>query len=355
MSRFHPLTVTDVARDTRDSVVVTLQPQDPDAFRFIQGQYLTFRRMFDGQELRRSYSICAGLDDGALRVGIKRVDGGAFSSWANEALAPGDVLDAMPPAGKFHIPLAPDQARQYLAFAGGSGITPVLSIIRTVLAREPDSRVTLVYANRRISTIMFREELEDLKNQHLGRLSVLHILGQDAQDIELFTGRLDTDKLAQLFQHWIDIASVHTAFICGPEGMMQTIAASLRDHGLQDSQIKYELFGAAQPGRAPQAARSQAQDQGKTCALSVTLDGTTRSLDMAMDGTTVLQAALGADMDAPYSCTAGVCSTCRAKVLDGRAEMAVNHALEDYEVRAGYVLTCQCTPLTDRLVISYDT
>jgi len=355
MSRFHPLTVTNVQRDTRDSVVVTLQPQDVDAFRFIQGQYLTFRRAFDGQELRRSYSICAGLDDGPLRVGIKRVEGGAFSTWANTALKPGDVLEAMPPQGKFYTTLAPEEGRHYLMFAAGSGITPILSIIRTVLTREPKARMTLVYANRRIASIMFRGELEELKDQYLSRLSVLHSLGQDAQEIDLFTGRLDAAKLENLFTQWIDLTGVHTAFICGPEALMQTIAGSLRDHGLKDAQIKYELFGAAQPGRAAQRAVAASDAAGKTCALSVTLDGTTRKLDLPMDGTTVLEAALGANLDAPFSCTAGVCSTCRAKVLDGTAEMAVNHALEDYEVRAGYVLTCQCTPTSDTLVLSYDT
>jgi len=354
MSRFHPLTVTDVTRETRDAVAVTLTPPQGAPFDFTQGQYLTFRRDFDGQELRRSYSICAGLDDGALRVGIKRVDGGAFSTWANTKLKPGDVLEAMPPQGRFHTPLAPDAARHYLMFAAGSGITPILSIIRTVLAREPRSRVTLVYANRRIASIMFRGELDDLKDQYLDRLSVLHVLGQDAQEIDLFTGRLDAVKLERLFAHWIKLDSVDTAFICGPEALMQTIASSLRDHGLSDEQIKYELFGAAQPGRAAQPAARASDTKGKTCAVSLTLDGTTRNIDMPMDGTTVLQAALGADLDAPYSCTAGVCSTCRAKVLEGGYEMAVNHALEDYEVRAGYVLTCQCTPTSDRLVLSYD-
>ncbi len=355
MSRFHPLTVTDVVHDTRESVVVSLQAQEPEAFRFIQGQYLTFRREFDGQEIRRSYSICSGIDDGTLRVGIRRVAGGAFSTWANDNLAPGDVLEAMPPAGNFHVPLSPDQARHYLGFAGGSGITPVLSIIRTALAREPGSRFTLVYANRQISSIMFREELEDLKNLYLGRFSVLHVLEQDAQEIELFTGRVDAEKMAALFQHWVDPKSVDMVFICGPEPMMLTIAAALRDQGLEDSQIKFELFASNQPGRLKQSARAKVQAaQGKTCALAVTLDGTTRNLDLPLDGTSVLDAALGASLDAPFACKAGVCSTCRAKVLEGEAEMAVNHALEDYEVRQGYVLTCQCLPLSDRLVISYD-
>ncbi|ATX64744.1 2Fe-2S iron-sulfur cluster-binding protein [Roseinatronobacter bogoriensis] len=355
MSRFHPLQVTEVLHDTRDSVIVTLQPKDKDAFRFVQGQYLTFRRDFDGQEIRRSYSICSGLDDGRLRVGIKRVEGGAFSTWANENLAPGDTLEAMPPAGNFHVPLTPEQGRHYLGFAGGSGITPVLSIIRTVLAREPKSRFTLVYANRQISSIMFREELEDLKNMHLGRLTVLHVLEQDAQEIELFTGRIDADKMAALFTHWIDPASVNLAFICGPEPMMLTIAGALREHGLEEGQIKFELFASNQPGRLQQSAKAKTQAaSGKTCALTITLDGTTRNLDLPLDGTSVLDAALGASLDAPFACKAGVCSTCRAKVLEGEAEMAVNHALEDYEVRQGYVLTCQCLPLSDRLVISYD-
>ena len=355
MSRFHPLEVTDVQRDTRDAVIVTLRPQDESAFRFIQGQYLTFRREFDGQEVRRSYSICSGLDDGCLRVGIKRVEGGAFSTWANESLVPGTTLEAMPPAGNFYLPLEPVAARHYLGFAGGSGITPVLSIIRTVLAREPKARFTLVYANRQISTIMFREELEDLKNLYLGRLSVLHVLEQDAQDIDLFTGRIDAEKLKALFAHWVDAESVDAAFICGPEPMMLTIAAALREHGLDDAQIKFELFASNQPGRlAPRGPVTKEAANGQRTALTVTLDGTTRRLELAHDGTSVLEAALAADMDAPYACKAGVCSTCRAKVLEGQAEMAVNHALEDYEVQQGYVLTCQCVPLGENLVISYD-
>lgn len=354
MSRFHPLTVTDLRRDTRDSVVVTLRPEDPEVFAFTQGQYLTFRRDFDGEELRRSYSICAGLDEGCVRVGIKRVEGGAFSTWANEALKPGDVLEAMPPQGRFHTPLDPGAARHYLAFAGGSGITPVLSIVKTVLAREPHSRVTLVYANRSVSSIMFREELEDLKNLHLGRFSVLHVL-EEGQEIDLFKGRVDAEKMETLFRLWLDPEDVDMAFICGPEPMMLAIADSLRVHGLTDAQIKFELFASAQPGRTrTRPARAETGHAANTCEVSVTLDGATRSFRMPKDGTRVLDAALGADMDAPFACKAGVCSTCRAKVLEGDVEMATNHALEDYEVRAGYVLSCQCVPLSDRLVLTYD-
>lgn len=356
MSRFLPLTVTDIRRDTRDAVVVTLRPRPEDTarFAFTQGQYLTFRRDFDGQDLRRSYSICAGLDDGVLQVGIKRVPGGAFSTFANENLRPGDVLEAMPPEGRFHAPLAPEAVRTYLGFAAGSGITPVLSILKTVLAREPLSRFTLVYANRQVSSIMFREELEDLKNRYLGRLSVLHILGSEAQDIDLFTGRLDADKLSALFTHWVDASEVDIAFICGPEPMMHTIAEGLRAHGLRDDQIKYELFASAQPGRAAQRPSAAVQPGEASCEAVITLDGMTRSFAMPRDGMTLLEAALAHQMEAPFSCKAGVCSTCRAKVLEGEVEMMTNHALEDYEVRQGYVLMCQCRPLGDRVVVTYD-
>jgi ring-1,2-phenylacetyl-CoA epoxidase subunit PaaE len=304
--------------------------------------------------LRRSYSICAGVDDGCLQVGIKRVDGGAFSTWVNENLAPGDEIEAMPPMGKFSMPLDPDAARHYVGFAAGSGITPVLSIVKTVLRREPKSRFTLVYANRQISSIMFREELEDLKNLYLGRFSVLHVLESEAQEIDLFTGRIDAAKMTALFDRWIDPRSVDAAFICGPEPMMLTVAQSLRDHGMRDDQIRFELFASSQPGRAKARPVSKTTEAGEGTQATVTLDGATRSFSMPREGQTILDAAIASNMDAPYSCKAGVCSTCRCKVLEGEVEMAVNHALEDYEVRAGYVLSCQSYPLTDRVVVTYD-
>lgn len=358
MARFYPLQVTDVHPDTRDAVVVTLKPpaEEADAFRFIQGQYLTFRRDFDGDELRRSYSICAGLDDAALRVGIKRTEGGAFSTWANEQLKAGDTMEAMPPMGRFHVPLDSSARRNYLGFAAGSGITPLLSIIKTTLAREPKAQFTLIYANRRMTSIMFREELEDLKNTYLGRFAIVHVLSAEGQDIELFSGRIDAHKMDQLFTLWIDARRVDQAFICGPEAMMLTIADSLKAHGIPEERIKFELFATAQQGRAKKRTVSKraAATSGKDCTVSVTLDGVVRAFQMPKDGTRVLDAALHNAIDAPFSCKAGVCSTCRAKVLEGEVEMAANYALEDHEVREGYVLTCQSEPLTDKLVISYD-
>jgi ring-1,2-phenylacetyl-CoA epoxidase subunit PaaE len=357
MARFYPLEVTEVRPETRDAVVVTLKPRPEEAalFDFTQGQYLTFRRDFDGTELRRSYSICAGRDEGLLRVGIKRVEGGAFSTWANEELTPGTVLEAMPPMGAFHTPIDPAARKSYLGFAGGSGVTPLLSIIKTTLAREPKSRFTLVYANRQINTIMFREELEDLKNTYLGRFSLLHVLEAETQEIDLFTGRVDAQKCAALFRTWIDLPAIDTAFICGPEPMMLGIAAALREHGMSDAQIKFELFASGQPGRAKaRPVSAKAADGDNSTDVTLTLDGATRRFRMPKAGQSLLDAALENTLDAPYACKAGVCSTCRAKVLEGEVEMLTNHALEDYEVRAGYVLSCQCYPLTDTLVVSYD-
>jgi ring-1,2-phenylacetyl-CoA epoxidase subunit PaaE len=310
--------------------------------------------MFDGQELRRCYSICSGVDEGALRIGVKQVEGGAFSTFVNQTLKVGDVLEAMAPMGVFHIALDPTASRHYLVVAGGSGVTPILSLIKTTLAREPKSRFTLIYANKQISSIMFREELEDLKNTHLGRLSILHILETDAQDIDLFTGRLTAEKCAELFAHWVDVQTAHTAFICGPEPMMLTVAASLRERGLSDADIKFELFASGQPGRAARRQATVATSAGERCEVSVTLDGVMRAFAMPRGGQSLLDAALENHIDAPYACKAGVCSTCRAKVLEGEAEMLVNHALEDYEVRLGYVLTCQARPLSARLAVSYD-
>lgn len=354
MPRFHPLKVTDIRKTIRDAVIVSLEPTDGADFSFQQGQYLTFRRDFDGTELRRSYSICVGRDEKILQVGIKHVAGGAFSTWANETLEPGMILDAMPPMGNFHAPLDPAASRSYLGFAGGSGITPVLSILKTVLAEEPLSHFTLIYANRAVNTIMFREELEDLKNTYMGRLTLIHILETDAQEIDLFTGRVDAEKCAALFKHWIDIASVDLAFICGPEPMMLGIAASLKDHGLSEDQIKFELFAAGQPGQLERKATpEEAPEKTTATALTLTLDGATRHIEIA-PGQSLLEAALDNAMDAPFACKAGVCSTCKCKLLAGEVEMRTNHALEDYEVEDGYVLACQSYPVTDKIEADFD-
>ncbi len=352
MARFHKLTVSDVRKTIRDAVVVSLTPPKDMGFEFIPGQYLTFRRDFDGTELRRSYSICSAPHEGQLQVGIKKVAGGAFSTWANDELEIGMELEVMEPMGTFHTPIVETQQKQYLGFAGGSGITPVLSILKSVLQQEPLSQFTLVYANRGVNTIMFREELEDLKNRFMGRLNVVHVLESGAEDIELFRGRIDAEKCAGLFEHWIDVEQVDTAFICGPEPMMLAIAAALEDHGLAKEQIKFELFASAQVGQLKQRRQKVGAAQAKS-QLRVLIDGTPHELEMDPQ-TSVLDTALENALDAPYACKAGVCSTCKCKVLEGEVEMLANHALEDYEVERGFVLSCQAYALSDKLVVDYD-
>ena len=355
MARFFPLTVTDMKRDTRDSVILTLTPPANAAgsFKFIQGQYLTFRRIFEGEELRRSYSICAGLDDGILRVGVKRVEGGWFSGWANEELKVGDTLEAMAPMGNFHSALDADAAHAYLGFAGGSGITPLISIIRTVMAREPKSTFTLVYANRSASAIMFREELEDLKNIYMGRFNVVHILETEA-DIDLFSGILNREKCDALFERWVDAAGADMAFICGPEPMMLAVADALKAKGLGEDKIKFELFASARPGLAAKRKSTAAASAGEAHKATIILDGAAREIEIAASGQSVLEAALANSIDAPFACKAGVCSTCRARLVEGDVDMEANYALEDYEVERGYILTCQSYPKSAKLVVDYD-
>ncbi|MEM7058323.1 MAG: 2Fe-2S iron-sulfur cluster-binding protein [Pseudomonadota bacterium] len=352
MPQFHELAVTDVEKTIRDAVVVTLKPVNGGDFSFTQGQYLTFRKDFDGEELRRSYSICAGRDDGVLQVGIKRVDGGAFSTWANAELKVGDRLEAMPPMGTFYAAPEDVDAPHFLAFAAGSGITPILSILRTELSENALATFTLVYANRNINTIMFREELADLKDLYMGRLSVIHVLTDETQDIDLFHGRIDGDKCADLFKQWIDVSSVATAFICGPEGMTKAVAEALQAHGFPKDRIRFELFASGQPGRAKTRPKSDA-DRSEGIPARVTIDGETRSFTMDRD-VSLLNAALDNSIDAPFACCGGVCSTCKAKVLEGEVEMITNHALEDYEVEQGYVLTCQAYAKSDKVVFDYD-
>lgn len=356
MSKFYPLTVTEVHRDTRDSVVLTLSVPDEhrDLFDFKQGQYLTFRTHIDDEEIRRSYSLCAAVQDPFPRVGIKKVPDGRFSSWANDTLEAGQILEAMPPMGSFFVPLDPSNRKQYLAFAGGSGITPVFGVIKTTLLAEPDSSFTLFYGNRASGSIMFREELEDLKNQHLGRFQLLHILEREQQDIEMFNGILNREKCDQLLETWVDVADVDTAFICGPEVMMLQVAGALQAAGLDKRQIKFELFATQGPKgkRKPSVARAPRIENA--CEATIIVDGRGRTLELQKGTSTILVAGLDAGMELPYACKAGVCSTCRALLTEGEVEMDANFALEDYEVARGYVLTCQSYPVTDKIVVDYD-
>lgn len=351
---FYPLRVTEIRKDIRDAVVVTLKPNDDDLthFEYIPGQYLTFKKTFEGEELRRSYSICSSANDNELRIGIKKVDGGWFSRWANEELAVGDILETMSPRGKFHDVIEPEARKNYLMFAVGSGITPILSLAKTILESEPKSKVILTYVNRSFNTIMFREELSDLKDRFLTRFSVLHILKNDAGDIDILNGRMDGEKLDQLFERWIDPAAADKAFICGPRELLFLIADKLQEHGLPKDKIKIELFASAPPKKS--RPKLESGDATKEVKATVIIDGQTRVFEMSRSGETVLEAALDANIELPFSCKGGVCSTCCAKVIKGEVEMRTNYALEDYEVERGLALTCQAIPLTDEITVSFD-
>jgi len=355
MSKFYPLTVSKVKHETRDAVAISFDvpPELKDTFAYRQGQYLTLRAMIDGEEVRRSYSICSAVQDEQLRVAIKRCGGGAFSSWANDSLAPGVTLDVMPPSGNFNVPLDAEARRHYLAFAAGSGITPILSIVKTTLRAEPESRFTIVYGNRASSTVIFRDELTDLKDQYMGRLRLVYVMSREQQDIELFNGRITEEKCSQFLRHWIDIRDIDIAFICGPEDMMHGVSRSLQAAGLPKEQIRIELFAASSPTRErkPRSVESAARHLTE---VTVIMDGSAASFTMEKDKESLLEAGLRAGLDMRYSCKGGVCSTCRCKVQEGEVEMDVNYALEDYEVARGFVLSCQSFPVTDKVVVDFD-
>lgn len=358
MANFYPLTVEEVRPETREAIVVTLRPaaEHAELFRFRQGQYLTLRARLDGEEVRRSYSLCSAVQEGRLRVGIKRVKGGWFSNWANDALRSGMSIEGMPPAGNFFVPLDPANRRHYVGFAGGSGITPLLGILKTTLFAEPQSRFTLLYGNEASSTIMFREELEDLKNTYIERFNLVHILNREHQDVELFNGMLTREKCDELFRHWLDLSDVDAAFICGPQPMMLAVAEALQQNGLDRAHVKFELFsspaGGARTHRAQHA--TAAEMRGDTCEATVIIDGRARTFTMAKKGESVLDSGLKEGLELPYACKGGVCSTCRAMLVEGEVDMDANFALEDYEIARGYILTCQSYPATDRIVVDYD-
>jgi ring-1,2-phenylacetyl-CoA epoxidase subunit PaaE len=355
MSKFHKLAVAKVERDTRDAIAVTFTVPDAlrEQFRYQAGQHLTLRADVGGQDLRRSYSICSALQDDCLRIAVKKAPGGAFSTWANEALRAGLSIDVMPPMGHFNVPLDPSAAHHYVGFAAGSGITPLLSIVKTTLAVEPGTTFTLFYGNRASGTVMFREELAALKDTYLTRFNLVHVLSREAQDIELLHGRIDAARAAALLDHWVPQGQMDAVFVCGPEGMMDAVIAALRARGYPDAQIKIERFAASIPKHAhvarplPEAAHTQ-------CEVTVIQDGSRKSYLLTKGDDNILDAGLRNGLDLPYSCKGGVCSTCRCRLLEGEVDMDVNFALEDYEVARGFVLACQSYPVTDKVVVDFD-
>ena len=355
MSKFQEVTVASVRQETRDALVVTFDVPAAlaEQFHYIQGQHLTLRTQINGEDIRRSYSICSAVQDKRLRIAIKRVPGGVFSNWANDTLKPGHSVELMPPSGHFNVPLAPEQRKHYVAFAAGSGITPVFSIVKTTLMTEPHSQVTLVYGNRSSSNVIFKEELADLKDIYRERLNLVFIMSREQQDIDLFNGRINRAKCDALLEKWIDPTSIDTAFICGPLGMMEDVSASLQAHRLDKAHIKMELF-ATSLQQVPRPAPVHHVLGHNECQVTVIQDGRTRQFTMEKNTTSVLDAGLAQGIELPYSCKGGVCSTCRSKVVKGEVDMDANFALEDYEIARGFRLLCQSYPVTDHLVIDFD-
>src|SRR5437899_5784670 len=352
--KFHRLAVHDLRRESADAVSLTfaIPKALADDYRFAPGQYLTLRTTMDGEEVRRSYSICSGPDDGELRIAVKKVDGGAFSSWAADELKPGDELDVLTPTGRFGVVPAPDEARVYVGFAAGSGITPILSIVKGVLAREPDSRFFLFYGNRSTGSMLFREALEELKDHFLQRFSVFHVISGEEQDIPILHGRLDGEKVRVLLRSLVPAASIDHVFICGPTGMSEDIEATCREVGIAEDRIHVERFVSEFGGRPRPKKIIEASAPPRAIA-SLIIDGKRREVPVAEEES-ILDAALRAGMDLPFACKGGMCSTCRAKLVEGDARMEVNYSLEPWELKAGFILTCQARPCSDRVVVDYD-
>lgn len=352
---FHELTVAEVRRETEEAVAIRFAvPADcGDLFAFTPGQHLTLRRLFEKDDVRRNYSICAAPAEGELWVAIKQVPGGQFSSWANSNLKQGDSLEAMPPHGSFTWKFTPARRAQYLGIAAGSGITPILSLIKTMLSEEPDSSFTLLYGNRHSGSVMFLEELSALKNRHMGRLQIHHFLSGEEEDIELFNGRLEAEKLDDIFERLVDPSTIEAAFLCGPGAMMDAAQAALLAKDVPSSAILAERFTADRPASNPeQRAALERQSQGRT--VSVTLEGRKRSISFDSTRGSILENARAAGMPAPYACKAGVCATCRAKLVTGDVHMEANYGLSSDEIARSYILTCQAMPLTDDVSVDFD-
>ena len=353
---FHPLTVREARPDGEDAMVLSFDvpPALRETFRYQPGQYLTLRAEIDGQDLRRSYSICAGLDDGELRVGVRRVYGGAFSSWVHAALQSGQAIEVFPPQGRFTLQADAGQSRHMLGIAGGAGITPILSIMKTLLVREPHSRFTLLYGNRNLASTMFKEEIEDLKNRFLTRLAVYPVFSREHMDAPLQVGRLDREKLSLFLKSLVPAASIDAAYVCGPHALNDEAEAALVEAGVAADRIHIERFGTPemQAGRAaPHEAREGDAD---VASITIVRDGLSRTVPFAKTDPSLLDAALRAGMDLPFSCKSGVCSTCRCKVTEGKVRMDRNFALDKAEVAAGFVLSCQAHALTECVVVSFD-
>ena len=352
---FHELRVAEILPETDEAMSIRFDvpPELADAFRFKAGQHLTLKADIGAEELRRNYSLCTAPGEGAIKVTVKRIAGGVFSNWVAESLRAGDMIDVMTPHGSFTTPFDPQAARRYVGIAGGSGITPIMSLIRTALSEEPASRFTLFYGNRDSQSVIFLEALAELKDRHMGRLEIFHFLAEEEGEVELFNGMLDAARCGEAVDRLVvDPGSVDAWFICGPGPMMDAAEAVLVERGIAHERIHIERFTAGRPSAAIEAQIAALQEEAAGHMISVTLDGRTRKVEF--DGSSILDSARAAGLPAPFACKAGVCATCRAKVTSGKVEMAAHYGLTDEEIADGYVLTCQSVPAGDGVAVDYD-
>ncbi|GAA4721640.1 2Fe-2S iron-sulfur cluster binding domain-containing protein [Sphingomonas lutea] len=352
---FHALEIEEIVPETDEAVSIRFKvpPELAEAFRFKAGQHLTLMGIVGDEEVRRNYSLCTAPADNQLMVTVKRIAGGVFSNWVAEELKPGQRLAVMPPHGSFTVPFDAAQSRHYVGFAGGSGITPIISLIRTALSVEPCSRFTLFYGNRDSSSVIFLEALAALKDRYLGRFELYHFLSDEEQDVELFNGMLDQATCGAAIDQLIgDPAAIGEWFICGPGPMMDAAEAALLERDVPKERIHIERFTAGRPSAALAAEMAQLQTQAAGVSMSVTLDGRTRKVPFTAGN--ILDSARESGLPAPFACKAGVCATCRARVTSGKVEMAARYGLTDEEVAAGYVLTCQSVPVGDGVAVDYD-
>ena len=352
---FHALKVAEVVSETSEANSIRFEIPDElrERFAFKAGQHLTLRAMLNGEEVRRNYSLCTAPAENDWLVTVKRIGGGLFSNWVGDQLKPGDTVEVMPPHGSFTTEFDAANRRHLVGIAGGAGITPVMSLIRTLLREEPQSRFTLLYGNRDSSSVIFLETLAALKDKHLQRLEIYHFLDAEEQDIDLFNGMLDRKRCEEAIEHLVpDAADVDGWFICGPGPMMDAAEGALLDRNIAKERIHIERFTADRPADAVTREIAELQTKAEGASVSVTLDGRTRRVPFAQGN--ILDSARAAGLPAPFACKAGVCATCRAKVTKGKVEMAARYGLTDEEVAAGYVLTCQSVPIGDGVAVDYD-
>lgn len=353
---FHTLTIAEVIDETAEARSIRFAVPDDlrETFKFKPGQHLTLKAEIENEDVRRNYSLCVAPQDGTLTVTVKRIAGGLFSNWANDRLKPGDAIEVMPPHGSFTRDFDAAAANHYVAFAGGSGITPVMSLLKSAMLDEPKSRFTLFYGNRDSSSIIFLDALAQLKNRFMDRLEVHHFLAEEAEDIALFNGMLDRAKCDEILEMLVDPAEVAAFFICGPGPMMDAAEEALLARGVDRDRIHIERFTAGRTSAMAQAQMQALSREASGAAMTVTLDGRTRRVAFDAAAGNILDSARAAGLPAPFACKAGVCATCRAKIVSGEVEMAARYGLTDEEVAAGYVLTCQSVPKSGDVVIDYD-